>query len=381
MNYEQRVNNESQFRQKARGKQTFSQLYEDKKWKAGASNWGTPELFAARAICMPTRRLMDPLQEFYSNRFDYNNAHPSLRMFYLGCGDMNDLAWQSEPKLVQAAGSNNLGGIWAALGTLLRGEKFALGNYGLNQGPTGPSRPTRQAAMQARRPQESTGSTPQSGSGSRSPSVYAASSSSESLLGYGPDIPGPLVEDATVRLISSIVRHILNYQQDTTQARLLSWRDQRVTYGYKGDSRTVSATDDGGVEMWSPGNQNFRQVALLEAKRSLRNVGGQPFVSDEILAQMVGQAIALQRSNSNYVAACQNRSVTILASTHFIRFYFFDFSSNYFQDDKYENQALENNECRMRIYPTGWLDITKDKHREDIILHVDALLRWASNLP
>jgi hypothetical protein len=298
MTYEERIQNESQFRQGARGRKTFRQLYEDKNWKAGASNWGTPELFAARVICMPMRTFMAPLSQFYPNEFDFDDAHPNLLAFYVGYDNIDDLAWQSEPELVQATESSSLGAIWAALGALLRREQFGLNIFGPNQAPAGPSRPTRQAAIQAQesiqviqmqapahRPQDSTGSTPQTTSDSRSPSLFASRSSSGSLLGYAEDMSRPLVEDATIRLTSSIVRNILNYHQDTTQARLLSWRDQRVAYGYRGGSRTVSAIDDGGIEVWLPGSQNLQQVALLEAKRSLRNVGGKPFVSDEVLAR------------------------------------------------------------------------------------------------
>lgn len=340
MTYEEAIQNESQFRQGARGKKNFSQLYQDQSWKAGASNWGTSELFAARAICLPERALMTPLSEFYSDEFDYDNANPNIAPFHVGIENMDNLAWQSERELVHATGSGSLGGIWAALGALLRREQFA---------------PTQ-----------------------------------------------AVVEDSTIRLASSIVRHILNYQQDTTKARLLSWRDQRVTYGYRGGSRAVSARDDGGVEMWLPGSGDLRQFALLEAKLRLTNVDGKPHVSDQVLAQMAGQAIALQRSELNHIAACQNmyvqsyispskyvlgtdisvsRSVTILATTHFIRFYVFQFSDTYFQNNMYESLASGANGCHMRIYPTKWLDVKRKDHREEIILHVCAILGWASSLP
>lgn len=295
MTYETEILSESVFRQKARGKKTFNQLYQDQGWKAGASSWGTPELFAARAISMPERALMTPLSEFYPDDLDFNTVDSNIASFYVGFENMDELAWQSELELVQANDSDSLGGIWAALGALLRREKFALGIYGPNQSPTGPSMsPARQTAIQAhetvqnirlqalrRQPQGSTGSRAE-------------------------EISGPLVEDGTVRLLSSVVRHILNYQQDATTVRLSSWRDQRVTYGYKGGTRAISAIDDGGIEMWLPGNRNLQQVALFEAKRILRNVNGNLHVSDEVLAQMVGQAIALQRSDSHYIAACQN---------------------------------------------------------------------------
>lgn len=64
-----------------------------------------------------------------------------------------------------------------------------------------------------------------------------------------------------------------------------------------------------------------------------------------------------------------------------MRFYVFQFSDAYFQDNMYENLALGANGCYMRIYPTKWLDVRKREHREDIILHIYALLEWAGSLP
>lgn len=272
MIYEASIQNESQFQQGAKGRRNFSQLYQDQSWEAEASNWGTQELFAARAICMPERSLMAPLSDFYPNTFDLDGADPNIASFYVGYENMDDLAWQSEHALVQA--NEAVGGVWAALGVLLRKEQFALNVYGPNQAP----------AIQAQE------------------SIHII----QSPLGYTEAISRPLGENATVHLASSIVRLILNYKQDITGARLLSWRDPGVTYRYRGGSHAVSATDNGGVDMWLPGSGNLEQFALLEAKRSLNIVNGEPHVSDEILAQMVGQAIALQRSSSGYIAACDN---------------------------------------------------------------------------
>lgn len=283
MSYEASIQNESQFQQGARGRRNFSQLYQDQGWEADAVNWGTQELFAARAICMPEQSLMAPLSDFYPDTFNPDAADPKIASFYVGCENMDDLAWQSEIALVHA--DEAVGYIWAALGVLLRKEQFALGVYGPNLAP----------AIQA---QENIHTT-------QSPVGYTAR---------------PVGEFATVHLVSSVVRLILNYKQDPTAARQLSWRVPRTIYRYRGGPYAVSVMDNGGIDM--SGTGILEQIASLEAKCSLNIVNGEPHVSDQVLAQMVGQAIALQRCRSGYIAACDNmyavKSLPLLSFLYFL---------------------------------------------------------------
>ena len=76
---------------------------------------------------------------------------------------------------------------------------------------------------------------------------------------------------------------------------ILEFRDARTTVNFesrRGNPRwRMTAIDDGGVRMFRTG-QEVTNVALLEAKRRFQDIGdGKPTVSDDLLAQMVGQAL------------------------------------------------------------------------------------------
>ncbi|KAK0756967.1 hypothetical protein N5P37_010491 [Trichoderma harzianum] len=143
--------------------------------------------------------------------------------------------------------------------------------------------------------------------------------------------------------------------------------------------RTTSAADDGGIQMWDTTRGVFRQVALLEAKRTLEFADGEPRVSDEVLAHMVGQALALHRSNNPlYVAASPERTITILANAYFIKFYTFEFPQGY--DANYEGQSMTTPGCHLHVYSSTWLNIQRADHRRRFVAHLSAIIAWANSL-
>ncbi|KAK1254250.1 hypothetical protein MKX08_008245 [Trichoderma sp. CBMAI-0020] len=177
-------------------------------------------------------------------------------------------------------------------------------------------------------------------------------------------------------------RNDLTFKQGPSKAKPLTWRDEKIRYHYsRGPSQPdVVAIDDGGVQIWVPGSRHFRQVVLLEAKRALRNVDGKLQVTDEVLAQMVAQAIAIQRTGemSTYIAVRQNLSITILATNRFLRIYTFEFDNQYLQ--QYETLGMGTNGCHLRIHTTKWMDVAVEAHRRQLLQHLSAILRWADAL-
>ncbi|KAM0464292.1 hypothetical protein ACHAPV_002846 [Trichoderma viride] len=399
MPYTTTITNESAFEQQSQGRRNFNELYQDPNWTSSASSWGIAELYASRALCMSEKDIITPLSKFYTP-FDRDTLNSHLKSFVDGFTNMADLAWLSEPQLVRASKYESLGIIWAAVGNFLRKEQFAMNIYGPSrplrlqpllrpQPIASSSRPTRQAAAVAHANIQALsvagtrhGEGPALRSaGSTSPSLSAASNSSGSLLGYDESLAAPLVEDATVHLVGSTIRYLLNFMQPPSKPRPLTWRDEKTMYRYKrGENQDdIVAADDGGLQIWAVGSRNFRQIALVEAKRALKIANG-TFETDEVLAQMVAQAIGLQRMDqaSTYVAAIQNVSIGILATNRFLRFYAFEFLTNYLAN--YENWAMGTRGCHLRIRQTKRLDLTRQSHREGLVVHLSAILKWADSI-
>lgn len=135
----------------------------------------------------------------------------------------------------------------------------------------------------------------------------ATSDSNETHLsvGYVEGLVAPLVEDATLRLASCFIRCVLNYGQHQDQANpFLYFRDERQTSSFADDPR-IYAVDDGGIQYIKPNGQRWH-VAMLEGKRTFTKViDGVPIISDELLAQMVGEALAVRCAEVDAVSTTE----------------------------------------------------------------------------
>lgn len=324
----------AQFGQNSQGRMNFSQLYQDQRWNASASRWGAAELYASRAILVPQRDEIGPLSGSYSDD-DLENLNAHLTAFANGFPNRNDLTWTPEPQLLRRSKHDGFGYIWVVVGAFLRWDQFDIGVYSRPASGSS-SRPTRLAAVTALQSIQSMSATrprPQQGRvlrstllPSMSPSLSTTSGSSGSLLGYTESNLTPLLEDATVHLVGYIMKYLLNFKQAPSKENPLTWRNEKIRYSYSRglNQPDVVAADDGGIQIWVPGSPNFRQVMLFEAKRALRNADGTFQVTDEVLAQMVAQAIAIQRASqtSTYIAVRPNLYVSRLSAVqHLTNFY------------------------------------------------------------
>lgn len=79
-----------------------------------------------------------------------------------------------------------------------------------------------------------------------------------------------------------------------------------------------------------------------------------------------------------YIYICLPRSIGILATNRFLRFYAFEFLTNYLAN--YENWAMGTRGCHLRIRQTKRLDLTRQSHREGLVVHLSAILKWADSI-
>lgn len=268
--------------------ENFASLYESDKFETGVSQWTRKHLFACRVICSkPQRRLA----LFVDGGFfpaSPRGVHPYIDR--LITGPMASFVTLSEPQIVQQSEPDSLGYIWAALAEHLRQERagaatmFRAARQTTTVVPFGTMIPT--ASVQF---------------GSSPPGEDSSSSSSESTTGYIETLTIPLVEEITVRLVSCLVRHVVNYGQPSDKrSPFIHFRDSRLTSDFQPpDSRRIRATDDGGLQ-FHVGNET-RQVACLEAKRAFQALDkdGRPTISDQTLGQVVGEALVLHQDDKN----------------------------------------------------------------------------------
>lgn len=72
---------------------------------------------------------------------------------------------------------------------------------------------------------------------------------------------------------------------------------------HKADEESWEAIDDGGVHIIGEPRSTSIQVAILEAKRTFQQIiDGKPMVSDDLLGQVTGEALALRISGKQLIS-------------------------------------------------------------------------------
>lgn len=224
--------------------------------------------------------------------------HPSIQDLIAGPMGLQ-IADLLEPQIIQLCQPDSLGYVWAALAPFLRAESMHVTRRespSVETNPPTPERPRRERAQPVYEnfvPSDSfaIGSSP-----NRPPTSSTAAS--EHSIGYRGIMSAPLLEDATIRLASCFIQCVINYAQPADkQGPLVHFRDERLTHRYQTQhNTTIEAVDDGGLQLVGE-DGDVLQVAMLEGKRTFQIViDGEPKVSDELLAQLVGEALALSQS-------------------------------------------------------------------------------------
>ncbi|POR34194.1 Uncharacterized protein TPAR_05587 [Tolypocladium paradoxum] len=349
-------------------------------WKSAVSQWGREQLLAHRVVCSEPSVWLALLNGLFR---DPGTAHECIAELVKGPASIDALKHSSEPQIVQRHQPDSVGYVWAALLPFLRAAA--------RSDPPAASTPSTPKQKRERKaPERYGGGVPSDQADLGSSPDYkqrpttSGSHSSFSSVGYMDKLEAPLLEDATIRVTSSFSRCVLNYGQPMDKREpFLEYRDERLTYSYKLGAQEVHAVDDGGIQVFEPGLRKWYQVAQLEGKRAFQKItDGVADITDELLGQMVGEALALQQ-NSQRTKQNNIRTdfVTILAATHCVRLFHFHIPVDYIES--YNNlsstgpgqAALKG---VLRANSTPWLDIKLMDHRKIIASHILALVAWAN---
>ncbi|KAM4063449.1 hypothetical protein HRG_011864 [Hirsutella rhossiliensis] len=374
MSYYDTVRDPSTFAQRVKGNDSLSALVRSERWKSAASQWGREHLFAHRVLCKEPRKRL-PL--FESRRLlpgNPRNTNTCINALVQGPESIDALKYRVEPQLVQHYKPDSLGYVWAALAPFVRAGagsiQDALSETAIREASKRASK--RPVELQDFVPSDQVtfGSSPDY----KHRPATSDSHETHSSVGYIEGLVAPLVEDATVRLASCFIRCVLNYGQHQDQAGpFLYFRDERQTYSFsRGKMHMVHAIDDGGIQFIDL-DGDHQHVAMLEGKRTFAKViDGIPIVSDELLAQMVGEALAIRCAEVPAVSSTD--FVTILTASHFIKIFHFHISDDF--HSSYED-LFANSNGYLHVHSTVWFDIKNNRHREDIVAHIFALIAWA----
>ncbi|KAH7303564.1 hypothetical protein B0I35DRAFT_485054 [Stachybotrys elegans] len=365
MGYYDSIRNPESFKKAAVAEhmENFRDMFQLGRCPTAVSEWGRRQLFASRAICTVPKQQLSLLKHYLPND---PNVHPCIEHLISGYGADFNLE-MSEPEIVRRCQPDSLAYVWTALIKLLRAASNVLS--------VAPERPQRIRSRPAEYDEFVSSENMQIGSSS--PQRPDSAQASISSLGFVQGLSAPLLEDATVRLASCFTRCVLNYGQPLNKSSpFIQYRDERQTYSYDTPTHTlVRATDDGGLQLFD--GEDMKQVAMVEGKRNFKvTINGEPVVSDEVLAQLVGEALAIRRHEMTQNIS-EEDIVTIFAVTHHFKFFHFKIDEGFI--DKYEYLSMEDAETFMMVDSTSWFDINVPEHRKQIVSHIMGLMAWADN--
>ncbi|KAF3386301.1 hypothetical protein F1880_000398 [Penicillium rolfsii] len=185
-------------------------------------------------------------------------------------------------------------------------------------------------------------------------------------------------EDKTLRLASSVMRHILYFappQDSVASPIVVEFRDAKARLSTLTPSlgRKLTATDDGGLCLREESHGAFRvsknRVAILEAKRHFQCLEhGQPVVTDKCFAQMTFEALVARLADPT----TEHSVLLINATQHYMCFLHFEFSVDYLQE--FESTAPSS---FLHVTSTPWFDVNSRSGREQILLNISGIMRWA----
>ncbi|KAJ5545556.1 hypothetical protein N7461_007860 [Penicillium sp. DV-2018c] len=192
------------------------------------------------------------------------------------------------------------------------------------------------------------------------------------------------LEDNTVRLASSVIRHILYFappQDDTNLRGVLEFRDEKVRSSVVTPklTRRIVAIDDGGLcfreEILGISRVMESPAVILEAKRQFECLEqGRPIISDNCLAQMTREVLAARLANCP-VRRSQHRDGTVLvinAVQHYMCFLEFHVSDEYIADFESETPSQF-----LRVTVTRWLDLNTKTGRENVVKNLCGIMQRA----
>ncbi|KLU90709.1 hypothetical protein MAPG_10561 [Magnaporthiopsis poae ATCC 64411] len=206
-----------------------------------------------------------------------------------------------------------------------------------------------------------------------------------------------LPEDATVNLMMAAIKHALTWYgpqkgkglrdealHDGALDKELMLSGSSVRYTIKGKipsfSAGVTATPDGEIQAHMPVSGQYTNardavVALLEAKKKFKVMDvpdGKAVIPDNVLAQVVGEALALRGTNLRI----GDTIVVIVAIRHLVCFLSVQIPAAYCQGPEGGGVRDAGADC-ITVTSTPWLDHNDEGDRKNILHNVARIVIWS----
>ncbi|KAL2810967.1 hypothetical protein BJX63DRAFT_297993 [Aspergillus granulosus] len=359
---------------KAENGKTFAELQE-----VAASSWERPHLLACRVMRQKEQANTLPI-------LSQDAAIPSLQSLpneikaFLQGPDPTFMK-KSEHFLVRSSSCVSLAHIWAAMARFYgtsdrRTQELQDQNESDNHTEERPLKRLRQGISQPDFTEVQVGSSPApSQASSQAPSVGYIDPKTYDMC--------TAPEGITLRLASCVIRHILFFappQDSASNSVVVEFRDPKLRLAPKSpiSGQHIVAIDDGGLCLRQKASDGKfvlakSHIAILEAKAQFQCLeNGQPIISDNCLAQMVREALAVRLSD---LTDKSRRIVIVIKSTqHYMCLLQMDLSDDYILD--FDSTTPSH---MLNVISTPWFDLTQKSGREHVLANLIGIMHRGAN--
>ncbi|WYZ36187.1 hypothetical protein EsH8_XI_000070 [Colletotrichum jinshuiense] len=189
-------------------------------------------------------------------------------------------------------------------------------------------------------------------------------------------------EDLTFDFIAAVLRHLLlhvppqhAYKPEEGDTAPLDFDALKLPLRSVISSRVVfTSVDDGGLWIKPLSKVSRARVAILETKRFItRIVNGKPDFSDALLAQVVGESLAVRLGKDLWLGPKES-IIVIVAARYFVRFLEIEISDQYLNSLKKHIHEKAPFQEFINVQHTRWFDFRDATDRLQIMRNVSGIV-------
>ncbi|KZL67130.1 hypothetical protein CT0861_09966 [Colletotrichum tofieldiae] len=199
---------------------------------------------------------------------------------------------------------------------------------------------------------------------------------SEAVSGRSP------AEDLTLDFVAALFRHLLlhippqhAYDRATDHLSPVDFDVLKLTLRSVVGRAAFTSVDDGGLWIKPLAALSRARVAIIETKRSLtRIVDGRPDFSDELLAQVVGESLAVRLRSEKVWAGPKDSIFVIVAAKYFVRFLEIGISDRYLENLQGHVATQDPFQEFITVDHTTWFDFRDATDRLKIMRNTSGIV-------
>ncbi|GKT81885.1 hypothetical protein ColTof4_14308 [Colletotrichum tofieldiae] len=188
-------------------------------------------------------------------------------------------------------------------------------------------------------------------------------------------------EDLTFDFIAAVLRHLLlhvppqhTYEPEEGDTAPLDFDALKLPLRSIISRVAFTSVDDGGLWIKPLSKASRARVAILETKRSItRIVNGKPNFSDALLAQVVGESLAV-RLGKNLWLGPKESVIVIVAARYFVRFLEIEISDQYLDSLKKHIYKKAPFLEFISVQHTRWFDFRDATDRLQVMRNVSGIV-------